>query len=368
VEGGLVLLPFSGWSQGLNSYTAAMQIFTFSSSSLTRRGLMMHGTPVRRSFGVATGLTGNLSEAELSLFDISDPTAPVEHGRVEPAPDYSDVLVFGDYAAQVKRRSDFYVASAENPTSLVDIVSRSEHADTAVALASVEIPVHAQLHRSGDLLVSVSVSVTDWSSYPYVYTLDIKVFDLSDPTVPVFAGELTTTRITPDGYYGWDDCWDCGGYSYGGGRSEVVAVPGGLAVLQRTRQTDKLGAEEICHTWPRDSYLCDDDGTSCTSIEGSIRCSSLDGAPEVCTGSFRRCTVTDDTWYCAGGRGRSAWMTTRCSCRRDASASTSWRSAPSICCLLLPQRARSFSWSRREPAIILCATPGSKWNQPEERP
>jgi len=82
IETGLVLLPFSGWDLGREGYVSGAQIFTFGEDSLTRRGMMQHGTPVRRSFQAARDLTANLSEAELALFDTSDPDDPVELGRV----------------------------------------------------------------------------------------------------------------------------------------------------------------------------------------------------------------------------------------------------------------------------------------------
>ncbi len=81
-ETGLVLLPFSGWNFDDETHISAVQIFTFSESSLTRRGLMVHGTPVRRSFQAEGNLTANLSEAKLSLFKLSDPDQPEAVGRV----------------------------------------------------------------------------------------------------------------------------------------------------------------------------------------------------------------------------------------------------------------------------------------------
>ncbi|MFZ9889000.1 MAG: beta-propeller domain-containing protein, partial [Myxococcota bacterium] len=80
-ETGLVLLPFSGYLSGEQRYAAAVQIFTFSENTLTRRGLMEHGTQVRRSFAAKQDVTANLSEASLSLFGTADPDQPVAHGR-----------------------------------------------------------------------------------------------------------------------------------------------------------------------------------------------------------------------------------------------------------------------------------------------
>ena len=194
LETGLVLLPFSGWDG--DGYTSGVQIFTFSETSLTRRGLMVHGTPVRRSFEADDGLTANLSEAELSLFGTSDAANPVAHGRVELAPNYTDVLVFGDYAARVNQKSDYYYGwytAEEPPASIVEIIPRSAHPDTAVAVSSVEVPANAQLYAAGDQLVAVTTTVLDWNVYPYQYETRVRTFDLSDPTVPVAATATSAT-------------------------------------------------------------------------------------------------------------------------------------------------------------------------------
>ena len=87
-------MPFSGYSSEAETYTAAVQIFTFSEQSLTRRGVMDHGTWVRRSFQADDTTTANLSEAELSLFDNSNPDQPLELGRAELAPNYSQFCLF----------------------------------------------------------------------------------------------------------------------------------------------------------------------------------------------------------------------------------------------------------------------------------
>jgi hypothetical protein len=94
-ETGLVLLPFSGWDEGREGYVSGAQIFTFSENTLTVRGSMDHGTPVRRSFLAEDDVAGNLSEAGLSLYDISDPDAPIELGGVElrvPKPEGVDIV------------------------------------------------------------------------------------------------------------------------------------------------------------------------------------------------------------------------------------------------------------------------------------
>ncbi len=241
-ETGLVLLPFSGWDDASRRYTAGVQIYTFSSESLTRRGAMEHGTPVRRSFQPERDLTANLSEAELSLFDSSDPDAPKEQGRIELAPSYTDVFVFGDHRARVKNGRERYWLwwgeRSELLSASVEIVPRSEDPDSGEPVARFEVPAHAQLHQTGDLLVAHAR--TTGASGTEAYESVLTVYDLSDPTHPRPAGRLETDRLRPSYGYGPIPlgCFDCGRLSIwpGDAWDEVEAVPGGLVFLQRRHE------------------------------------------------------------------------------------------------------------------------------------
>lgn len=128
-ETGLVLLPFEGWSEKDQTYVAAVQIYTFSKNTLTRRGVMNHGASVRRSFLADAQTTANLSDSELSLFDDSAPDSPRELGRVELAPNYTQILTFGDYMVRLKNTSNYYSwwgTRTAMPNSLAEVISRAE--------------------------------------------------------------------------------------------------------------------------------------------------------------------------------------------------------------------------------------------------
>ncbi len=329
METGLVLLPFSGWSETDSTYTAAVQIFTFSETTLTRRGLMVHGTPVRRSFQADDDLTANLSEAALSLFDTTDPDTPSALGEVELAPNYTDVLAFGDYRARLKNNADTYGywwgGNADLPASRVEIIPADEHPDTATPVAGIDVPADAQLHQTGDLLVATRFVPVDTETWPYTYEAHLTVFDLSNPAMPVEAGSLVTTQIQPSGGYGgwydigFDDCFDCGGYywpSYGTANADIQPVDGGLVFLERHFNEELIGQEESCSTWisepgcygsgggvvepdrPDDEPGTDPEPTDEETCEGYytgyVNCTSLDGAPDVCTGGFQYCAFNDD--------------------------------------------------------------------------
>jgi len=270
VETGLVLLPFSGWSQERDSYVSAVQILTFSGDTLTRRGVMDHGTPVRRSFIAADSTTANLSEIELSLFDTGVPDDPVELGRVELAPNYTDFFVYGDYGARLEDTREYYSywwgGRSELPPAAVEIVPRALHPDLAEPVARFEIPAQATVYQVGDLLVTVDMRMLDSSEWPYTYETEIVVYDLGDPTSPRRVGTLTTDRLRP-GYSGYPWLARCLGcdvrlaqdiapYPYYGGTPDVAIVEGALVFVERRSKQLPAVSQETCSTSSDGTLYC----------------------------------------------------------------------------------------------------------------
>jgi hypothetical protein len=241
LETGIVLLPFSGWDSARNEYTAAVQIFTFSGRTLTRRGSMAHGSPVRRSFEAAEERVANLSETELSLFATADPDQPAELGRVDLAPDYTDVFRFGAFWVRIVNGSgtDLGLRSfgAEQPPAVVEVVPGDADPDLADPVARFEIPSYAAVYRSGPFLVTIESEVAPWTP-DAAPEAEITVYDLRKPAQPRLAGKLRTDRLQP-AYSYWPpslgmpafDCFRCFA-PQSIASSHVAAVPGGLAFLQ----------------------------------------------------------------------------------------------------------------------------------------
>jgi hypothetical protein len=306
LETGLVLLPFSGWNQDRSTYTSAVQIFTFSANTLTRRGLMDHGTPVRRSFLAEEETTANLSELELSFFDTTIPDDPRELSRVELAPNYTDFFIFGDYGARIKNSTDYYTGwwgdRAELPSAMVEVIPGSEHPDLAEPVARFEIPAGATTYQVGELLVTVDQEVVDTSEWPYTYESHIAVWDLGDPTQPELAGSLTTDRLRPSfPYRFWPGCLECDVLAlapisivFPRSGSDVQSVEAALVFLQRYNEQELLGIEEICTTYPAGPTSCPAPGGAagdCTYDSGSIECRRLEGAEPYCTGALYGCSL-----------------------------------------------------------------------------
>ena len=315
-ETGLVLLPFSGWNEVEKRYISAVQIYTFSSDTLTLRGTMEHGSRVRRSFladrNAAT--TANLSEAELSLFDTSNPDAPQEKGRVELAPNYSNVKIFGDHAVRHHNRSDYYGWWGSYGQSLqtdsLQIVALGGDVDGDEPVATLDVPANTKTYKLGEHLVALSSVYEPGPNNDYSkgkYVTDLEVWDLSSPAQPQLAGTLQTDRIQGQGGYygGWEDCWDCGYYGGYGYTPEPTVVGDSLVFPRHIQQKELLGSVHYTYTRPasqsqRYSQDCYDrsSGTyapkACTYHTGGITCSTLtrvDGTveSEVCSGSLLTC-------------------------------------------------------------------------------
>lgn len=321
-ETGMVLLPFSGWNEAEQRYVSAVQIYTFSSDTLTLRGVMDHGSPVRRSFLAEkeTNTTANLSEAELSLFDTTAPDSPVEKSRLELAPNYSGFTIFGDHGVRHHDRSSYYGwwgSRGQNQQSdSLQVVPLAGDVDRAEPLATLDVPANAQTYRVGDRLVTVSTTFempegsNDYEDGRYVSELE--VWDMSDPTQPRLDGSMVTDQLEGYGgyYWGWGDCWDCGGY-YGGAQAAPATAVGDALVFTKQERQSRLEGEvhrryirptremrrynRGCYSYDTGEYT----EQACTYHEGYINCSQLtrvDGTVEgeVCQGSLFSCTQTAD--------------------------------------------------------------------------
>lgn len=307
VETGLVLLPFSGWNPEDEQYFAGVQIYTFSPTTLTRRGVMEQGSQVRRSFVADDDLAANLGDSELTLFDTANPDAPERVGQVDLAPNYTDILRVGEVGARV-RGSDWWGYGYGVANNRVDIVSLDENTDRADAIASFDVPVGARLHAVGtNLVVTTSTNAYDEATGSYTYTTQIDVWDLADPAAPVLASTVTSPDLV-SGYYGYwgpgmaEDCFDCGGYWWGYDPSlDTASTSSALVYLEREQQSEFVTRERICNTWANEPSDCgtDADGNyHCEYINGGITCVTPEGGTESCTGSFSHCTYDETSYSC----------------------------------------------------------------------
>ncbi|MEZ4462273.1 MAG: beta-propeller domain-containing protein [bacterium] len=319
LETGLILLPFQGYDSQKKEYVSAVQIFTFSATTLTARGLMTHDDPVRRSFVAdrSDNTIGNMSEQELKLHDATLPDAPVELGSVQLAPDYNDFIVLGQYALRRQNRQSYYSwwgNSATNATDDLQVVALSGDPDAAEAVAEIQIPAYAQLTKVGNVLAVSNQTPKDINDYSKGFDTEVQLWDFTDPTVPVLASSKVYSDLPVNNYYdyrwgygGFEDCFDCtvARFSYWGGQYGPMAVGDAIVFPEVKYESEVVGTLATTNLYPTNQGYdrCYDYNTgtpkACTFDTGGIYCSQLtrlDGTveAEVCQGGFYTCTQTLD--------------------------------------------------------------------------
>lgn len=313
IETGVVLLPFSGQDPAAGRYVAAVQIFTFSATTLTRRGVMDHGAPVRRTFAVDANsqTVANLSDVRLGLYDMANPDSPVARGNMELAPyDEALFIVGNDYGVRLRRTSFAYswwgYAASVRPPDVLEVIPLAGDIDRASALASIDIPPGARVYQIGNQLAVLGMSTTSSVSDPMLpstYTSTPTSTDTSAPAGPsdgtstevrVFTLEMwnlaTPTEPVRLGRWQVDECEPLGcGLT---GLRQVMTAGEALVFVRQVWAQVSIGTMHIRSVEP-DSYSC---GSDCF-ISGYVQCSSLhrlDGTvePETCSGQFKRCPLS----------------------------------------------------------------------------
>jgi hypothetical protein len=331
-ETGLILLPFNGYSNQESRSVAAVQIFTFSQTTITRRGIMDHGTTVRRSFAADDQTIANLSNSELRLFDPTDPNSPKELSRLALTTNYTQLLIFGDYAVRVKRADQGYSwwgFNGAQSSSVAEIVPRFSNPDMAAPLQRIEIPSGAYLIKSGKYLVSVNMVPVRWTSDEGgIYDTTIDVYDLRDPLAPQKTGTIQTDRLRPsfvsDTNYLWTmtDAFimDTGAFRRYANLSNYqnpssYVLDGAVVFTRYEPRKKRLGTGENCYQYGPSNRVCDSSGTCEPSFWyiGSRTCTSLNQGPRDCTGQIMRCDNYGNKSCCAMVDPTSISLTESCS-------------------------------------------------------
>lgn len=304
-ETGVVLLPFSGYDN--DGYISAVQIFTFSDTTLTRRGIMEHDTQVRRSFlaDAADKTVGNLSDSELALHDASDPDQPQRLGSIDLAPNYTDFMIFGNHGVRRRSNQDYYWWWSPGSSSVaeddVEVVSLTGNPDTNAALASIQVPLGAHLTKVGERLVSTAY-------VPATADFEVQVWNLSNPTMPVLEDTRNYDGLNT-GYnynYGYfDDCFRCSSY-YGYYQGTNTKVAGDSVIYpESVHEQKRIGTITYSYTYPLNNNYdsCWDQLTgerrACTYVDGGRSCQTLTRLsgmvePTVCEGAFYQCSMNAD--------------------------------------------------------------------------
>ena len=297
-ETGLILLPFSGWNYDCDFsedgckdyYQTGVQVFTFNSENITKRGILNHNSEVKRSF-LAADHIASLSNKTLSLFDFSDINNPSHVSSLDLAAFVSDFFVFGDYGVRINKintNSNYNSRSnCEQTEALLQVINLDD-GELVEGINEIELKCEArgEFIKSENLLVNVFSKRVNGSSEE-----QITIYDFSNPELPVVKSIISTDKnLTPnyDNYY--DDCWDCYGENSStnsmnfnsnnmmdgemadngvGFNSQALAVAPGwetyktyktavlsnaIAFLVETSKTKEIGTEEKCSWEPTGGY------------------------------------------------------------------------------------------------------------------
>ncbi|KYF93623.1 hypothetical protein BE18_51025 [Sorangium cellulosum] len=283
-ETGLVLLPFTGdnTSSGASKHASGVQIFTFSGATLTRRGVMRHASPVRRSFRVDPSTAANVSETQLSLYDQRDLDAPERLGALDLAPSYDTIFAYGDHRVRIRNPEQDAGQREPDAMALAEVISVDDDAGMATPLATIPVPPDASYYKVGDDLLAVVTS--RYVSWPD-YETTISVVDFSDPRRPRAAGQLVTTALPPTHGAAHDDDHDQ--------PTRVHVTNRSLTFTRKTDVWSNLGPGDQCDShvvYAHGDHACTGlDG--CTYYTGQRTCQSIDGGPEYCAGGFAACTT-----------------------------------------------------------------------------
>jgi hypothetical protein len=285
-ETGLVLLPFSSWDWDTYRSVSGVQIFTFSANTLTRRGLMNHTSPVRRTFVAGEDVAVNLSESDITVFSQADLDDPTEIGRLDVAPSFAKVLSYEGFRVRLKYASPYYWSYDPDVLPVVQIVSDAPHVDIAQPMATFEVPHEAEVFKMGDdrLVVMTSQILSYW---PHVAEVRLTVYDLSNPQSPVMVGEYFTEDLP----WPYDTTW------LNRPVRTVHVLDNAVAFLATNVQEQTLGLERNCRTYVQEAPAC---GTErCTYPAGERTCRSIEGRAEFCEGGFAVCTEDSERSTCA---------------------------------------------------------------------
>lgn len=254
LETGLVLLPFTGWETTSNTYRSGVQIFSFSASTLTRRGSMDQETQVRRSFmgDSSKNIAVNLSSNELSLFSLANTDAPAKQASMNLAANYSQFVAFSNVGVRYLA-SDFGWwgnNSAAQRKDLVEVVALND-VDGNAALASITVPAGSKMFAVGGHLSLVSSELVK-----DIMRTTITTYDLSIPSSPRLLSNFVSDEILAANDYSLYYLGDCGFVRCRASVNTHVTVVGNALVFRSHTAQKSVAADgkSGLHFWSSDVF------------------------------------------------------------------------------------------------------------------
>ncbi|WP_338845018.1 beta-propeller domain-containing protein [Massilia sp. W12] len=249
-ETGLALLPFSGWNTAAQTYQHGVQIFSFSATTLSKRGVMLTNEQAERSFmpQSAQPLAAALSHTGLALFDASNPNHPVARGSLSLARNISQFSVIGQTGVRYHARSRSWGSAANPGRDQLELVQAAQagQVDSAAALSVIEVAPQSTIHNAGGKLAVLHTEVSPASTAQNRKVLvSLTLFDVSNPAQPRELGRLLNQEISLAASPYILDCMSvdiCGGVTL-----DVRVI--GDAILLAGRRAHSEGVGEASRHW-----------------------------------------------------------------------------------------------------------------------
>ena len=141
---------------------------------------------------LTAGISGDLAVftegADFVVIDISDPTAPVERGRVTLAGVGVEMVVSGDVAWLACGAAGLIAVSFSDPSS-------------PVVASTTEVDGLAQHLAIEGETAALGVSVTSLVAWDSDVVEEVELIDVGDPAAPVRSGRFTVSQVLPAEYW-----------------------------------------------------------------------------------------------------------------------------------------------------------------------
>lgn len=247
-ETGLVLLPFVAWDATSSAYQSGVQIFSFSDSSVTRRGVMQQDTQVARSIvpdhsNLSSALALNISASELSVFGLQNLQTPVAKSRLQLVANYAQFLVMNSASGQIGvryRAADFSwwgAQSAAQRQDTVELVALND-VDGNPAIGTIKVPEGSTMYAVDDKLVLVSTKYEEKGTLTTVLT-----YDISTPAAPKLLSQFSSDQIVTANNYALYDKRICLWGRCGGAAAEVKVL--GKNVVFVSQSNDAMSTGDV---------------------------------------------------------------------------------------------------------------------------
>ncbi|MDB4977617.1 MAG: hypothetical protein JWN48_5958 [Myxococcaceae bacterium] len=250
---GLILVPFSGWSNNVkddggycnNAYRSGVQLVDIAGGDLTLRGAAPSRGEARRALLHGQKLL-TVSDEAVDSYDIADHNQPAAIGRLSLARNVSHALPLANGA--VARINEDWYAQGQNST--VDFVSLADVDKPERSLGELNLSelLAKGVRCNGYTYIdhafvqgnALNLTYVRWSSdsagpdkYTYTQVHGVLNVDASDPAHPVVLGKIENSSTYDASGYSWDPFYGYYNYGYGPEQQNAVRTDNAVVFLEQ---------------------------------------------------------------------------------------------------------------------------------------